>query len=156
MGSVWRVLVDRTISTNLQGPWLKHPGFFVFSAKATRAGQRQTDERAESRMESRREMKKWQAGDGPAPYPSTLEISRNGSGTGRLVQCAGIWFLDDGRHWRPQVTVNHPPTGYGVRIPGHPPCTIRLSVRTLPFHGRKSGSIPLWCTNFGSIVYRLV
>ena len=31
---------------------LNTPGFFVFSAKATRAGQRQTDKRAESRMES--------------------------------------------------------------------------------------------------------
>lgn len=24
-------------------------------------------------------------------------------------------------------------------------CSIRLSVRTLPFHGEKTGSIPVWC-----------
>ena len=32
-----------------------------------------------------------------------------------------------------------------------PPCTIRLSVRTLPFHGRKRSSILLSCTRFNYI-----
>ena len=31
-------------------------------------------------------------------------------------------------------------------------CTIRLSVRTLPFHGSKRSSILLSCTNFGLFV----
>lgn len=143
MGSVRSVLVDQTDNINLQGPWLKHPGFFVSSAKATRAGQRQTDKRAESRMESRREMKKWQAGDGPAPYPSTLEISRNGSGTGRLVQCVWIWFI--GRRAE-QVTApdcksgSYRNTGFESLAAHHAPFVYRLGHR--PFTPGRGVRLP--------------
>jgi hypothetical protein len=64
-----------------------------------------------------------------------------------------MWYLYNGSlNWvsgkvgELQRTVNPLPKAELVRIHPCPPCTVRLSVRTLPFHGSKRSSILLPCT----------